>query len=40
MDVLIHTFLNPAADECVSSLKSRGSFNDWESALGTDWTEG
>jgi hypothetical protein len=39
MDVLIHSFLNQAADECASSLKSRGRFDDWKSALGTDWTE-
>jgi len=40
MDVLINSFLNPATDERASSLKSRGRFNDLESALGTDWTEG
>jgi hypothetical protein len=40
MDILIHSFLNPAADKSASSFKSRGRFNDWESALGTDWTEG
>jgi hypothetical protein len=40
MDVLIHSFFNRAADECASSLKSRDPFTDWESALGTDWTEG